>query len=117
MKYCSKCGKEIMDEAVICVHCGCQVERIGAQNNAFVQPQTIISTEANQPSESKTLLSCAIIFAFLMPIVGIILGIVGLVKYKSADLRRASIGAIVAAIAVWIGAACLLGAINFLFAL
>ena len=25
MKYCQKCGKEIMDEAVICVHCGCQV--------------------------------------------------------------------------------------------
>lgn len=23
--YCKKCGKEIDDEAVICVHCGCQV--------------------------------------------------------------------------------------------
>lgn len=23
MKYCSKCGKEIMDEAVICPNCGC----------------------------------------------------------------------------------------------
>ena len=29
MKYCSKCGKQILDEAVICVHCGCAV------NNAF----------------------------------------------------------------------------------
>ena len=25
MKFCSHCGKEIMDEAVICVHCGCYV--------------------------------------------------------------------------------------------
>ena len=25
MKYCSHCGKEIMDEAVICVGCGCPV--------------------------------------------------------------------------------------------
>ena len=25
MKFCSKCGKEIMDEAVVCIHCGCQV--------------------------------------------------------------------------------------------
>lgn len=25
MKYCSKCGKELMDEAVICVNCGCAV--------------------------------------------------------------------------------------------
>lgn len=26
MKYCTHCGKEIMDEAVICVGCGCAVE-------------------------------------------------------------------------------------------
>ena len=25
MKYCSKCGKEILDEAVVCPGCGCQV--------------------------------------------------------------------------------------------
>lgn len=25
MKYCSKCGKEIMDEAFICPGCGCKV--------------------------------------------------------------------------------------------
>ena len=28
MKYCVKCGKEIMDEAVICPGCGCAVEVI-----------------------------------------------------------------------------------------
>lgn len=26
MKFCSKCGKELVDEAVICPHCGCAVE-------------------------------------------------------------------------------------------
>ena len=25
MKYCSKCGKEILDEAIVCPHCGCAV--------------------------------------------------------------------------------------------
>lgn len=25
MKYCEKCGKEIHEEAVVCVHCGCKV--------------------------------------------------------------------------------------------
>ena len=24
--FCSKCGKEIRDDAVICIHCGCKVE-------------------------------------------------------------------------------------------
>lgn len=27
MKFCSKCRKEIMDEAVICPNCGCAVEK------------------------------------------------------------------------------------------
>ena len=27
MKYCAKCGKEIMDEAVICPGCGCAVQQ------------------------------------------------------------------------------------------
>lgn len=24
--FCSKCGKEILDEAVVCIHCGCAVK-------------------------------------------------------------------------------------------
>ena len=27
MKFCSKCGKELADEAVICVGCGCEVQQ------------------------------------------------------------------------------------------
>ena len=26
MKYCSKCGGEVHDDAVVCVNCGCQIE-------------------------------------------------------------------------------------------
>lgn len=25
--YCKKCGKEINDDAVICIHCGCSVDQ------------------------------------------------------------------------------------------
>ena len=25
MKFCSKCGHELVDEAVVCVNCGCSV--------------------------------------------------------------------------------------------
>ncbi len=31
MKYCSHCGKEIMDEAVICTGCGCPVDSVKAE--------------------------------------------------------------------------------------
>lgn len=35
MKFCQKCGKELMDEAVICVGCGCPVSQ-----TANIQPAT-----------------------------------------------------------------------------
>ena len=31
MKYCTKCGSEIGDEAVVCVHCGCAVGTRGVK--------------------------------------------------------------------------------------
>ena len=36
MKYCSKCGAELFDDAVICVKCGCAVE-------SGIQPKAPIS--------------------------------------------------------------------------
>lgn len=33
MKYCSKCGKQLLDEAVICPNCGC-----AAQNPKTLRP-------------------------------------------------------------------------------
>lgn len=33
MKYCTKCGKEIMDDAVICTGCGCAQEVTTAKND------------------------------------------------------------------------------------
>ncbi len=29
MKYCSKCGAQLLDEAVICIKCGCAVSPVG----------------------------------------------------------------------------------------
>ncbi|MBQ7096316.1 MAG: hypothetical protein IJN80_07730 [Clostridia bacterium] len=32
MKYCQKCGKELVDEAVVCTGCGCTVEQPKKEN-------------------------------------------------------------------------------------
>lgn len=40
MKYCSKCGKEILDEAVICPHCGC-----AADNRKLDREEKITNTQ------------------------------------------------------------------------
>lgn len=58
MKYCSKCGKEIMEDAVICPSCGC------AQDNRALQSQN------DSSSFGWALLG------FCVPIVGLILYLV-----------------------------------------
>jgi len=35
MKYCSHCGAEIMDEAVVCPHCGCAVDTKKKSNHGL----------------------------------------------------------------------------------
>ena len=53
MKYCSKCGAEIHDEAVVCVNCGCQVEKAYSADD--------------KPSVGLNILG------FLIPLVGLIM--------------------------------------------
>ena len=72
MRFCSNCGKEIMDNAVICVNCGCAVN-----NNSA----TVYSDDA--PNTGFAVLG------FLFPLVGLILYLVN--KDKS-PLKAKSAG-------------------------
>ena len=56
MKYCTKCGKQIVDDAVVCVHCGCSVASKTAVDDA---PSTAFA-----------------VLGFFIPIVGLILYLV-----------------------------------------
>ncbi len=71
--YCSKCGKEINDEAVVCVHCGCAVENKKAS--------AAINNDA--PSTGWAVLG------FFIPLVGLILY---LVNKDNAPLKAKSAG-------------------------
>lgn len=70
MKYCSQCGKELVDEAVVCPNCGCAVQ-------APVNPQE------DKPSTGLNIL------AFLFPLVGLILF---LCFQKTTPVRAKAIG-------------------------
>lgn len=85
MKYCSHCGSEVVDDAVVCPKCGCAIE--GANNPA---PKT--------NSGSASGLSIAgLVLAFFIPLVGLILSIVArnnakqIYDEKSAGLAKAGI--------------------------
>ena len=81
--FCQHCGKEVSDQAVICVHCGCMVKPF---NPAPPPPQYY------QPAPQKSYASLVlgiigIVFAWLFALVGHITSIIGIVlgvkEYKA----------------------------------
>jgi hypothetical protein len=56
MKYCQKCGKEIADEAIICLNCGCSTQG----------EQTINTAKNDAPSTGMAVLG------FFIPLAGLI---------------------------------------------
>ena len=69
MKYCSHCGKEIMDEAVMCPHCCCAVESTPKVND--------------EPNKGLNIIS------FLLPIVG---AIMYFIYHEKEPKKAAAIG-------------------------
>ena len=74
MKFCTKCGHELVDEAVVCTNCGCAT---GNTNTAHP------AAAADAPSTGFSILG------FFIPLVGLILYLV----YKdTAPLKAKSAG-------------------------
>lgn len=79
MKFCEKCRKEIMDEAVICPGCGCMVG---------------VATPSQNRAQKKTSVSLilgiiGIVFAWIFALAGHIVSILGIVfgikEYKESE--------------------------------
>ena len=71
MKFCQRCGEEIMDAAVVCPHCGCPAND---------------STVNLTPDVSNTGLN---IISFLLPFVGLILYII---FHEKSPVKASAIG-------------------------
>ena len=69
MKYCSKCGSQIEEDAIICPHCGRQVD-------VFKQ------------AESSGLSIAALVFSILGGWIGLLLDIIGLCTLKEENNRK-----------------------------
>lgn len=66
MKYCSKCGNELLDEAVMCPKCGCMVENRAEENKTKTDNDNVINIIV------KVLLLLGCIggaFLFLVPLI------------------------------------------------
>ena len=86
MKYCSKCGSGLADEAVVCNKCGCAPERI----------QQIVDSQEYEPQEKKkSMHGC--LKAFLIVVgIAVIIMIIGIAStagdsdYSSSDTGGSS---------------------------
>lgn len=97
MKYCAYCGKELLDEALICSGCGCPTDLYHKQNTQTQQTQVNQQPQTNVPLSTNTFAVLSLIFAFLSPILGIIFGKIGLNEIrknknqKGEDLAKAGL--------------------------
>ena len=57
--FCPKCGKEIADDAVVCIHCGRAVE--------------VNQSKKSEHNESKTALG--VVFGMFLGLIGLIIGL------------------------------------------
>ena len=76
--FCKACGNEVLDTSVICPKCGS-------------------ATGGNTPVDGKTMITTGWICTFLFPVVGLIIGIINLVKGRASH----GIGQIVVSMVMW----------------
>ena len=94
--FCSNCGNEISENAVICPKCGVATKNFGAANAA---------NNAAQPKKDNTLAIVGFILSFFIPIAGLICSIIGYKRSKNEGLEGKNLalaGIIISAVSLGI---------------
>ncbi len=74
--FCTKCGKEILDMAAVCVGCGCPVK----------------STKVPEGKWSSGAMVALVIGSVLMPLIGIVFGVIGLNRIEKKQQGKLLLG-------------------------
>ncbi|MBQ9265600.1 MAG: zinc-ribbon domain-containing protein [Bacilli bacterium] len=85
--FCSNCGKEISNKDKYCPYCGCEIsqnEKDGSESSDLQQKE-VMQTPEQEKRVDKTVGVLSLVFAFVFPLVGLIISICGLVKYKDKE--------------------------------
>lgn len=122
MKYCTHCGKQVLDDAVICPGCGCSVQ-YGNTDGGFSKTGHGAQQNYAPPfaDEYSGLSVAGLILAFFQPLIGLILSIIAhneakrIGSQKSMSMSKA--GIIVSAVLLGIIAACILLWLVFFFSM
>ena len=86
--FCNKCGKEVNDEAVVCIHCGCSLKE-----------------ETSSSSQSSEGAGCFLSgLSFLIPLLGLILYLVwkDSKPQASKDCGKSALWGVIIGIVLWV---------------
>ena len=64
--YCSKCGKEIDDEAVVCVHCGVETKNLNKKDKSI----NIVNQNANSATAKTPIPHSGLLDFFMICMTG-----------------------------------------------
>ncbi|MCB9498845.1 MAG: zinc-ribbon domain-containing protein [Bacillales bacterium] len=76
MKYCTYCGAEVMEEAVVCPHCGCPLKEGKS-----------VAEDSKPVDDGHKLGVASIIAGIFVPLAGWICGGIGLSRAKKPTAR------------------------------
>lgn len=114
MKYCTHCGKELLDEAIVCPGCGCSVQYDGdntAKNDArdsyaSSETQTQYTQHNSVPDTYSTMSILGLVFSFIGALIGLIISILAFKEAKRTGSQKsksmATAGIIISSIEVGI---------------
>lgn len=92
--YCPYCGTELVSESCFCTRCGGRVIPYSAQSRPMPSTPYYITDAQKKPGKLYSIL--AMIFSFLYPFIGIVLGAFAILKGKKGENKTAIILGIVA---------------------
>ncbi|MGN0797315.1 MAG: zinc-ribbon domain-containing protein [Christensenellales bacterium] len=101
--FCSKCGKEISDDAVICPNCGVPTSNYNRSNT---KPKSNVDDSNNV----NTMSIIALVMSFFIPLVGFIMGLIYRPKAVAIDDESSRKKCTAA---IWISVACFVLTIIF----
>lgn len=115
MKFCTHCGKQVLDDAIICPACGCSVQYDGKSKTTSGQP-TVTPVYSAPVNDTYSALSIAgFVCSFFTTIVGLVLSIVAFNEAKRTGSQKSKsmstagiiisaieLGLVVFAILIWV---------------
>ena len=99
-KFCPFCGEKLLDEAKFCKNCGKDVSAYSAPGTGRNSDRVYSVPTVEKSHTLATVLG--FVFAFLIPLIGIIFGIYLATRNDSPKAKRYGIIIIVIAIIVWV---------------